>query len=110
MYSALFSVSLFTLVVHQTDLYSILIDEPGFGEEGSPVINYIADFINNYADRFRTIKHGALHGGLIGGFVAMPIIVTNALFERKGLKCSFLNAGYWIVTLALMGGVLCQWG
>lgn len=83
------SFSLFTLVVHQADLYSILIDEPGFGEEHSTVMNYIADYMNNYEDRFRTFKNGALHSGLIGGFIAMPLIVTNTLFERKGFKYGF---------------------
>jgi hypothetical protein len=107
--SFILSFFLFTLVIHQTDLYSTLINEPGFGEEGSAIMNYINEFMANYGDRFRTFKHGALHGGLIGGFVALPIILTNALFERKGFKYGFLNAGYWIITLALMGGILCQW-
>lgn len=107
--SFLLSFFLFTLVVHQTDLYSTLINEPGFGEDGSAIMNYINDFMTNYGDRFRTFKHGALHGGLVGGFVALPILLTNALFERKGFAYGFLNAGYWIITLAIMGGILCQW-
>ena len=39
--------------------------------------------------------------------VAIPIISTIALFERKSAKYIFVNAGYWIVTLAVMGSLLC---
>jgi hypothetical protein len=36
--------------------------------------------------------------------------MTNGLFERKKVKYGFVNAGYWIITLSLMGGILFQWG
>lgn len=107
--SLMLSLILYTLVVHQTHYYSILIDEPGFGEEGSAIMNEINTFMANYGDRFRTFKHGALHGGIIGVFVGLPIIMINGLFETRGLKYGFINAGFWVITLALMGGVLCQW-
>jgi hydrogenase maturation factor len=32
----------------------------------------------------------------------------NALFERRGGKYILVHVGYWIVTLALIGGVVCQ--
>jgi len=41
--------------------------------------------------------------------VALPIIGTNALFERKSAKYIFINAGYWIVTLGVMGAIICGW-
>ena len=44
-----------------------------------------------------------------GLFLALPILGTNALFERKGFKYIAVNAGYWILTIALMGGLLCAW-
>ncbi len=57
----------------------------------------------------RTFKHGALHGVLSGLFVIMPIMATNALFERKGFKYIAINAGYWIICLAIMGGIVSGW-
>ena len=33
---------------------------------------------------------------------------TNALFERKGFRYIAVNAGYWILTLMIMGGIICQ--
>jgi hypothetical protein len=95
-------------------LYSILINEPGFldpvthkpsttSEIGMLYTNFLAKYGNN----FRTFKHGALHGTLLAFFIVMPVIAINAMFERKGFKYIAINAGYWIVSLALMGGLVC---
>lgn len=56
--------------------------------------------------QFDTFKHGAFHGVFIGIVVVMPVFVTNGLFEQKSWKNLFINLGYWLLTLALMGGVL----
>lgn len=66
-------------------------------------------FMDDYGNAFRTFKHGVIHGIIAGIFVALPIIGTNALFERKGAKYILINTGYWIVTLAIMGGIICAW-
>jgi len=58
---------------------------------------------------FMTFKHGALHGSMLGLLVAMPVFATNALFEQKSFKYVAINAGYWIVTMALMGGIINAW-
>ncbi|MBT8304569.1 MAG: DUF1761 domain-containing protein [Bacteroidia bacterium] len=55
---------------------------------------------------FDTFKHGAFHGLFLTIVVAMPILMTNGLFELKNLKNIFINIGYWLITLVLMGGVL----
>lgn len=101
---------LFSLVVHQTHVYSTLINEEGFGQSGSEIMIYIDEFMSNYGQNFRTFKHGALHGTIIGIFIVFPVFATNSMFERKSWKYTFINTGYWTITLALMGGVLCQWG
>ena len=58
---------------------------------------------------FMTFKHGALHGGTMGLFIAMPVLATCALFEMKSFKYVVINGGYWIVTMALMGGIINAW-
>ena len=108
--SFLMGIMLFSFVVHQTDYSSILINEEGFGVSGSELDITMKAFIDQYGQNFRTYKHGDLHGALIGIFVALPILMTNGLFERKKVKYGFVNAGYWIITLSLMGGILFQWG
>jgi hypothetical protein len=97
-----------TLVIHQFGAQSVLMGEPGFTEGTGEAFTYFQNFLATYGDRFRTFGHGALHGAMVGLLIGLPIIGTNAMFERKTLKYVLINAGYWTVTLALMGGVLCQ--
>lgn len=59
---------------------------------------------------FLTFKHGLLHGAMVALFVALPVFATNALFEQKSFKYVAINVGYWVVTMALMAGVINQWG
>lgn len=56
--------------------------------------------------RYDSFKHGALHGVILGIMIAVPVLVTNGLFERKNFSNLAINALYWIITFALMGGVL----
>lgn len=32
----------------------------------------------------------------------------NALFERRGFKYIAIHTGYWLITLAIIGGLMCQ--
>jgi hypothetical protein len=32
---------------------------------------------------------------------------VNVLFERNNLRYFLISAGYWVVSFALMGGILC---
>ena len=98
-----------TLVIHQWGVQSTLMGEAGFAEQTGDAFIYVQKFMANYGDRFRTFGHGALHGTMIGLLIGLPILGTQALFERKSFKYVAINAGYWVVTLALMGGVICQW-
>jgi hypothetical protein len=52
---------------------------------------------------------GMEHGALLGITLAMPVLATNALFEQKSFKYVIINAGYWIVTMALMRDLINAW-
>lgn len=91
------------IVIHQMGAFSLM-----GGDEASALPTYAA-FMADYSDAFRTFKHGALHGVLAGVLIALPIIGTNALFERKNAKYILINSGYWIVTLGVMGAIICGW-
>jgi len=57
--------------------------------------------------------YGAMAGITIGflnwlGFVA-PVTVGSVLWEGKPWKLWFLNAGYYLVGLCLMGAILAVW-
>lgn len=107
-FSLLIGLILNTIVIHQFHFFSILLNEPGLTEAGSEMNNFVTNFMEKYGTNFRTFKHGAFHGTIAGVLFALPLIGTNALFERKGFKYIAINAGYWIISLALMGGVICQ--
>ena len=64
-------------------------------------------FMADYGDAFRTFKHGALHGTITGLFLALPVIGTNALYERRSFKYTLVTGGFWIVCFAIMGGIVC---
>ncbi|MGB1032650.1 MAG: DUF1761 domain-containing protein, partial [Flavobacteriales bacterium] len=98
------------IAIHQIGVFSLFAIVPDFDPEGT---NELSVQFQNLQAQFkgmhRTFGHGALHGVLAGLFIALPLLATNALFERKGFKYISVNVGYWIVTLALMGGVVCAW-
>lgn len=91
------------LTIHQTGAMGMI------GGDVDNALPSFAAFMDDYGNAFRTFKHGALHGTIAGIFIALPIIGTNALFERKSAKYIFINSGYWIVTLAIMGSIVCGW-
>lgn len=105
----LLAVEMNFVVVHQNHFYSILMGDPSLMVEGSELNMFAADFMEKYGREFRTFKHGLFHGIVAGILFALPILATNALFERKSFKYIAVNAGYWIITIGLMGGVICQW-
>jgi hypothetical protein len=97
-----------SFVIHQFPVFGVLGQQPDFKTEGSESSAMWNHFYELYGHSFRTFGHGALHGFLMGLFFAMPVIGINALFERRGFKYIAINAGYFIVSLTLMGGVICQ--
>ena len=102
-FAFLLAMTMMQMSIHQTGALSLV------GGDPSKALPSYAAFMADYGNHFRTYKHGALHGVLAGVFVALPILGTNALFERKSAKYIFINAGYWIVTLGVMGAFICGW-
>lgn len=101
-FAFLLALAVMPMVIHQMGAFSLAQGELG-------VLPSHEAFFADYGNEFRTFKHGAFHGVLAGIFMALPIIGTNALFERKGAKYIFINSGYWIVTLGIMGAIICGW-
>ena len=68
-----------------------------------------AAFMADYGMAFRSFGHGALHAIIIVVMLVFPVIAINGMFERKSWKYIFINTGYWLLTLVLMGGIICGW-
>jgi hypothetical protein len=92
-------------VIHQTGAVQMIGGDPAV----DGILPSFQAFMDDYGTAFRSFKHGALHGLLMGIFIVFPIIGINGLFERKSWKYIFVNTGYWTVTLTIMGAILCGW-
>lgn len=99
--------ALLPIVIHQMSYYSILMNNKDMADPNSAVSQATKTFMDVNGSNFRTFKHGTFHGALTGLFLALPVVGVGALFERKGRNYILIHAGYWILTLALMGGVIC---
>ncbi len=100
-YSFMMAFLLPALVNHQMGALGLFngdFNDPGY-----------VDLMKTHGDVFRTFKHGALHGFIAGVFLALPITAINALFEQKSWKYILVNAGYWIVSMTIMGAIICGW-
>ncbi len=96
------------IIIHQLGTLSSMMESGATELTGTALADY-NDFMAKYGSNYRTFKHGALHGTMAGLLLILPILATQAMFERKSVKYVLINAGYWVVTLALMGGIICQW-
>lgn len=106
-FSLMLALTMNPMVIHQMGIMSLLADVPEARDgkvelllNGNPV---------DYMNKFRTFGHGAFHGFLYGIFLVIPFIGTNALYERRGFNYIAINAGYWILNMMLMGGIICAW-
>jgi len=103
--AVLASFFLSSIVIHQGAFFSLMYPEAL--ESGSEAQALINDMMTKYGDRHRGFAHGAIHGGMVSVFFILPIIAINALFEMRGWKYILIHFFYWLISLVLMGGVLC---
>ena len=104
-YSLMLAFIMPALVIHQMGALGMV----GGPEMVKDALPSYAAFMADYGDAFRTYQHGALHGFMTGLFIALPITCINSLFEQKSWKYMLINAGYWMVTLTIMGAIICGW-
>jgi hypothetical protein len=102
-YAFLIGIILQFLTIHQWGAFSMV-----GGDLSTAKPSYTA-FFSDYGMTFRTFKHGMLHGFITGLFLALPIIGTNALFERRSWKYTLISGGFWTVCFMIMGGIICSW-
>ena len=91
------------MVIHEFGAFGMI-----NGAEESALPSYKA-FMDDYAGKFRTFSHGALHGTMIGLLFVFPLIGISGLFERKSWKYILIHSGYWIICLAIIGAIVCGW-
>lgn len=98
--------------IHQFGLNSLLAgpeDMKALSDPNSEISLYVKDFMSRFGHNFRTFKHGVLHGVLLSILFVGPVLAYSCIWERKSFKYWAINLGYWIITLGIMGGIICQW-
>lgn len=103
LYAFFISFSLQMLTIHQFGALGMVGGDPTIAKPS------FSAFMRDYGTVFRTFKHGALHGFMSGLFFALPIIGTNALYEKRSFKYTFVTGGFWILCFTIMGGIICAW-
>ena len=92
------------ITIHQNGLVSMFQNDSAGAEA---TLAFLNENIEGWQLKFRTFKHGALHGFIVGLFLVLPVFAVNSMFEQKSWSYIFINAGYWVVSITLMGGVVC---
>jgi hypothetical protein len=98
-----------SIVIHQRGLFGMLANHPEAHEKGTELYNTVNGLMEKYGHEFRTFKHGAFHGGFTGLCLVFPVLSIIALFEPKPLAWVVIHSVYWIICLAIMGGIICQY-
>lgn len=102
------SMVLSQLVIHQMSLNGIF-EGTDFKTPGTAAYEAYQGIMGTYGDRYRTLSHGFVHGGLISFLLVWPILSINAMFEQRGWKYVAIHLGYWFITLAAMSAVICAY-
>ena len=102
-YSFLISFTLSGIVIHQFGALGMI------GGDATKALPSYAAFMADYGNAFRSFQHGALHGFMTGLLFVLPITAINSLFEQKSWKYILVTSGYWMVSLTIMGAIICGW-
>lgn len=62
-----------------------------------------------YVNSHSTFGHGAFHGAFMCIFLALPPLISMALYHKMPGKTILMNVIFWILCFAVMGGILDVW-
>ncbi len=71
-----------------------------------PAVGASGDIV---AGSFHTFKHGAVHGAMMSLLSVVPVIISLSLFHKMKAKNILLNVVFWLLAMAIMGGILDAW-
>lgn len=105
LFAFLLAMSMQFLVIHQVHVKSMFFKQP-IEDPNTEMGALYKAVMDKLGTGYRTFKHGAFHGTICALFIILPVLGTNALFERRGFKYIAINVGYWMICFMLMGGVI----
>ena len=98
-----------SIVIHQHGLHGMLAGQKDLDTPGTELYGHVKWLIDNFGTNYRTFKHGALHGSMTGVYLVFPILAIIAMFEPKSWIWVAVHSAYWIICLAIMGGIICAY-
>ncbi|MDF1696452.1 MAG: DUF1761 domain-containing protein [Saprospiraceae bacterium] len=104
--SVLIAFMMANFTIHQGGAFGMMY--PEVMVSGSDTQKHFNELMQMYGENSRSFTHGLIHGIITTLFFVTPIIAINALFERRGWKYILIHTGYWLITLALVGGLICS--
>ncbi len=107
-FSLLLGAALSSGTIHQLHINSVFDGDATLADPNSESSLYLKHFYDTYGTRFRTFKHGALHGFILALMVAVPAIGYGVVFEMKSFRYAAIHMGYLLVSMSLQGGFICQ--
>ena len=60
---------------------------------------YFAMRYHGHGEESSVLAHAAYHGFMTFGYIGMPVLVTNLLFERRSWSGILVNVGYWFLAV-----------
>ena len=79
-------------------------------QPGTEAGNWLAYYTTHLSDTNRTFGHGAYHAAFIVGlYTVLPVLAYIGLMERRSFKYVAVHVGFWVISVALMGGVVAGW-
>lgn len=94
------------LIIHQMGFYELFYTDIMKGNNEAEQI--VADFLGKYGEKHRHFVHGVFHG-VINAFVfALPFIASTAILNNKGWKHVIYHFVYWLITSAIIGGLISE--
>ncbi len=98
--------SLYIFSVHPSGVFGMV------GGDTTQLVDGTAKaFLDEYALNYLNFGHGVIHGAIFGSlFMALPFYGYVAIFEHKSWKYVLTNYVFWVISMAVVGGVVCAYG
>jgi len=70
---------------------------------------YFARTMGYHDMEYMTIKHGIFHGLEAFGYTVLPVIVTNAMYEKRNWTYIATTSGYWAIAFCVIASIHSVW-
>ena len=101
----LLAFGIYCLTVHASGVFGLV-----SGNEEALKTGTAAAFLAEYGQIHTTFGHGLVHSLQVLICFVIPILGYVVIFERKSTKYFLVYGAYWLISIALMSGIISQWG